>query len=65
MIGWCSDTLTLFDREVRDILNVSVATSKFGRKCENVGNTNEYPLEFNDLLDTKYAFKVIVVNSIP
>ncbi|KAL4562293.1 hypothetical protein LXL04_034493 [Taraxacum kok-saghyz] len=51
-------TLTLFDREVRDMLKISAAS--LVEQSEKVGNTNEYPIEFEEVLEKKYAFKVVV-----
>ncbi|CAH1419207.1 unnamed protein product [Lactuca virosa] len=51
-------TLTLFDRDVRSILNISA--SDLIEKYENMGNIVGFPVEINELIGRKMAFKIIV-----
>ncbi|CAH1427778.1 unnamed protein product [Lactuca virosa] len=51
-------TLTLFDRDVRSILNISA--SDLIEKYEKMGNIVGFPVEINELIGRKMAFKIIV-----
>nr|KAJ0211585.1 hypothetical protein LSAT_V11C400223680 [Lactuca sativa] len=51
-------TLTLFDRDVRSILNISA--SHLIEKYEKLGNSVGFPVEINELIGRKMAFKIIV-----
>ncbi|CAI9302931.1 unnamed protein product [Lactuca saligna] len=51
-------TLTLFDRDVRSILNISA--SDLIEKYEKMGDTVAFPVEINELIGRKMAFKIIV-----
>nr|KAJ0214608.1 hypothetical protein LSAT_V11C400223570 [Lactuca sativa] len=51
-------SLTIFDREVRNILKLSAADLL--SKYERFGNTSEFPIELNSMIDKKLAFKIVV-----
>ncbi|CAI9289397.1 unnamed protein product [Lactuca saligna] len=51
-------TLTLFDRDVRSILNISA--SDLIEKYEKMDDTVAFPVEINELIGRKMAFKIIV-----
>ncbi|CAH1448308.1 unnamed protein product [Lactuca virosa] len=51
-------TLTLFDRDVRSILNISA--SDLIEKYEKMSETVVFPVEINELIGRKMAFKIIV-----
>ncbi|CAH1433072.1 unnamed protein product [Lactuca virosa] len=50
-------TLTLFDRDVRSILKISA--SDLIEKYEKMGETVAFPVEINELIGRKMAFKII------
>ncbi|CAI9287019.1 unnamed protein product [Lactuca saligna] len=51
-------TLTLFDHDVRSILNISA--SDLIEKYEKLGKSVGFPIEINELIGRKMAFKIIV-----
>ncbi|CAH1432801.1 unnamed protein product [Lactuca virosa] len=51
-------SLTIFDREVRNIMKLSAADLL--SKYERFGNTSQFPIELNAMIDKKLAFKIIV-----
>ncbi|CAI9271886.1 unnamed protein product [Lactuca saligna] len=51
-------SLTIFDREVRNILKLSAADLL--SKYEKFGNTTQFPIELNAMIDKKLAFKIVV-----
>ncbi|CAI9290746.1 unnamed protein product [Lactuca saligna] len=51
-------SLTIFDREVRNILKLSAADLL--SKYEKFGNTSQFPIELNAMIDKKLAFKIVV-----
>nr|KAJ0190189.1 hypothetical protein LSAT_V11C800407880 [Lactuca sativa] len=51
-------SLTIFDREVRNILKLSAADLL--SKYERFGNTIQFPIELNAMIDKKLAFKIVV-----
>ncbi|CAH1443867.1 unnamed protein product [Lactuca virosa] len=51
-------SLTIFDCEVRNILKLSAADLL--SKYERFGNTSEFPIELNAMINKKLAFKIVV-----